>query len=307
MTKLTIRLDLSLRLIARTLGTVAVLEIVTTDPPHSYSLSHNCAMAGTVFLNTLNLDTDEAFDVTDHLTYPALHGQLADVHHGHLEFAIQYEDDRVKRFELNHFITLPQLGVKPAPDRPQGWHELHPMHSALQKLCLRIGPECRLLFPRGASCIHVTGVTISAESMELCNRLAWHINFHYHHLLANRPVIMSARDQRLGNSELLATSNATAFAAPFDLPPEWTVLRNPQRSNAREDLPHVFTYQLIHNKVEQFKKKADAIQRRAVYDGDVTLQTRIVEFKDWLTAYKRLLHFAATFHPHYEDFLGASH
>ena len=118
---------------------------------------------------------------------------------------------------------------------------------------------------------------------------------------------MSARDQRLGSSELLATSNATAFAAPFDLPPEWTVLRNPQRSNVREDLPHVFTYQLIQAKVEQFKKKASAIQRRAVHDGDVALQTRIVEFKDWLTTYERLLHFAATFHPHYEDFLGASH
>ena len=264
-------------------------------------------MAGSGVPNTINLDTGEAFDVTDHLTYPALHGQLADVHHGHLEFAIQYEDDQVKRFELNHFITLPQSGVTPAPDRPQGWHELHPMHSALQKLCLRIGPECRLLFPRGATCIHVTGVTVSAESLEICNRLAWHINFHYHHLLANRPVVMSARDQRLGSSELLATSNATAFAAPFDLPPEWTVLRNPQRSSVREDLPHVFTYQLIQAKVEQFKKKAAAIQRKAVHDGDVTLQARIVEFKDWLTAYERLLHFAATFHPQYEDFLGASH
>ena len=95
-------------------------------------------MAGTGVPNTINLDTGDAFDVTDHLTYPALHGQLADVHHGHLEFAIQYEDDQVKRFELNHFITLPQAGVTPAPDRPQGWHELHPIHSALQKLCLRM-------------------------------------------------------------------------------------------------------------------------------------------------------------------------
>ena len=94
---------------------------------------------------------------------------------------------------------------------------------------------------------------------------------------------------------------------PLPLPPEWTVLRNPQRSSVREDLPHVFTYQLIQAKVEQFKKKAAAIQRKAVHDGDVALQTRIVEFKDWLTAYERLLHFAATFHPQYEDFLGASH
>ena len=84
-------------------------------------------------------------------------------------------------------------------------------------------------------------------------------------------------------------------------------LCNPQRSSVREDLPHVFTYQLIQAKVEQFKKKAAAIQRKAVHDGDVALQTRIVEFKDWLTAYERLLHFAATFHPQYEDFLGASH
>ena len=118
---------------------------------------------------------------------------------------------------------------------------------------------------------------------------------------------MSARDQRLGSSELLATSNATAFAAPFELPPEWTVLRTTQRSNVREDLPHVFTYQQIQNKIEQFKKKATVIQKRAAHDGDVALQTRIVEFKDWLTTYERLLHFAATFHPHYEDFLGASH
>ena len=46
-------------------------------------------MAGAGFPNTIDLNTGEAFDVTDHLTYPALHGQLADVHHGHLEFAIQ--------------------------------------------------------------------------------------------------------------------------------------------------------------------------------------------------------------------------
>ena len=167
----------------------------------------------------IDLDSGAAFDVSDHLQYPALHGQLADVNHGHLCFSIQYEDGYLKRFEVNHFITLPQPGVTSAPDRPYGWHELRPIHSALQKLCLRTGAEYRLLFPRDATCIHISGVTISAENMDVCNRLAWHINYHYEHLLSNRPVYMSAQDQRLGTSELLATSGATAFASPFDLPP----------------------------------------------------------------------------------------
>ena len=205
--------------------------------------------------SVIDLDSGAAFDVTDHLKYPALHGQLADVHHAHLCFSIQYEDGSLKRFEVNHFVTLPQSNVTSAPDRPFGWHELCPIHSALQKLCLRTGAEYRLLFPKDATCIHISGVTISAENMGVCNRLAWHINYHYEHLLSNRPVYMSAQDQRLGTSELLATSGAAAFSSPFDLPPEWTVLRNTSRSVLRDDLPHFFTYHQIQPKVEQLKRK----------------------------------------------------
>ena len=104
-------------------------------------------MAYTSRQAVIDLDSELAFDVTDQLKYPALQGQLADVHHAHLRFPIQYEDGSLKRFEVNHFITLPQSNVTSAPDRPFGWHELCPIHSALQKLCLRTGAEYRLLFP----------------------------------------------------------------------------------------------------------------------------------------------------------------
>ena len=254
----------------------------------------------------IDLDSEPAFDVTDQLKYPALHGQLADVHHAHLRFPIQYEDGSLKRFEVNHFITLPQSNVTSAPDRPFGWHELCPIHSALQKLCLRTGAEYRLLFPKEATCIHISGVTISAENMGVCNRLAWHISYHYEHLLSNRAVYMSPQDQRLGTSELLATSDAAAFSSPFDLPPEWTVLRNTTRSVLRDDLPHFFTYHQIQPKVEQLKKKATAVQRRAVQDENIALQGLVADLKEWLSTYERLLHFAATFHPHYEDYIGAT-
>ena len=154
--------------------------------------------------------------------------------------------------------------------------------------------------------IHISGVTISAENMGVCNRLAWHINYHYEHLLSNRPVYMSPQDQRLGTSELVATSDAAAFSSPFDLPPEWTVLRNTTRSVLRDDLPHFFTYHHIQPKVEQLKKKATAVQRRAVQDENIALQGMVADLKEWLSTYERLLHFAATFHPHYEDYIGAT-
>ena len=66
----------------------------------------------------IDLDSGSAFEVTDQLKYPALQGPLADVHHAHLRFPIQYEDGSLKRFEVNHFITLPQPNVTSAPDRP---------------------------------------------------------------------------------------------------------------------------------------------------------------------------------------------
>ena len=99
-------------------------EAVGTDPPLSPRCIINLlAMANAAGPTMIDLDTAEAFDVSEHLQYPVLHGQLADVHHGHLCFPIQYEDGHLKRFDLNHFITLPQLGVTTAPDRPYGWHE----------------------------------------------------------------------------------------------------------------------------------------------------------------------------------------
>ena len=136
--------------------------------------------------------------------------------------------------------------------------------------------------------LHISGVTISAENMGVCNRLAWHINYHYEHLLSNRPVYMSPQDQRLGTSELLATSGAAAFSSPFDLPPEWTVLRNTTRSVLRDDLPHFFTHHHIQPKVEQLKKKANAVQRRAVQDENIALQGMVADLKEWLSNYDNM-------------------
>ena len=246
----------------------------------------------------LDLDAASAFDVSNHIRYPDLQGDQGHVQHG-------YNSTSAYNMKMTSVNTLTFSTLWPSVK----------LEWVLLQTDLRDGMSYALLM------VHSQKLLICIGPIPFSTRVYLHPRHWRHHQCWNHRHMQSAgvaHQLSLRTCPQQSTHLYVSASTESESPACWQsvghqpllhlsiFLRNGQHfghrgpPTTRDGLPCVFTYHQIQLKVAQLKK-------RAAQDQNVTLQAYAANINEWLANYERLLHLGATFHPHYEDYIGATH